>query len=130
MAGRRAGAPAGRRSFQLSRERQSRVALLVDPGGPQAAAVIGTLPGHAYVPLDQPVPRPWLAAPYAGHGRGDPRRGGAPRAAGAAAGRRGGRIELDVLAEGPDRALPPLPRVAPDDLAYIRHPGSTGRPRA
>ena len=108
-----------------------RVALLVDPGGPQAAAVIGTLlSGHAYVPLDPAHPEAWLAALLqdteaaivVAAARHAPL---ARRLAGKAA-----VIELDALADGPDGAPPPLPRVAPDDLAYIRYTsGSTGRPK-
>jgi amino acid adenylation domain-containing protein len=112
-----------------------RVALLVDPGGPQAAAVIGTLlSGHAYVPLDPAHPEAWLAtllqdtdaAIVVAAARHAPL---ARLLEGAEAGA-ASVIELDALADEPDRALPPLPRVAPDDLAYIRYTsGSTGRPK-
>ena len=111
-------------------EGSPRVALLLDPGGDQVSAVLGTLlAGAAYVPLDPAHPEAWLATVLqdtdaialvaAGRHADRARRlaGGAPV------------IDVDALPAEPARA-PPLPLVSPDALAYIRYTsGSTGRPK-
>ena len=107
-----------------------RVALLVDPGGGQASAVMGTLlSGQAYVPLDPHWPEGWLAAVMQDT---EPAAVVADSSHAALARRlAGGAAVLDLDAPA-DTATgtPPLPRVLPDDLAYIRYTsGSTGQPK-